>query len=363
MTNDPMSPDPMPVLRLSSPADWLQAMPYLFGFTPRESLVVLCLGGRNGKRLTFQLRVDLPAPGDREAMAEQVAVIVARQQFQNALVVVYRDEVGPPDHGDHELWRLIEESVEVPGEVVDAVVVRGDRYWSLICADPFCCPTEGTAVPTVTDSARVPAEMVIRGLHAQESRADVVAELTPVLGPARVLLAQRCLAADERMFDDDADPVRWSLEWVEAAVQRWVRLFDGPVPPGPLDPDLVASLVVPLEHLTLRDRVAGVCLLRRERARPVLRELACRVSETWVAPPATILGLLEWADGDGLRAGIALDRALDADPTYSFACMLATGLQAGIQLPDELVRAVTSMASARGARRAARRTRGTRATY
>lgn len=339
-----MTSDAMPVLRLSSPDEWLQAMPYLFGFSPRESLVVLCLGGANGKRLKFHLRVDLPTPDTQSALVDHVAGVLGRQRFERALFAFYRDDAGPPDDSDRELWALLKARVRMPGGVVDAILVRGNRWWSLICANPRCCPPEGTPVPTADDSARVPAEMVLRGCQVQESRDHVVAELSPLPGPGRVLLAQRCWAAEDRTFDDDVDPPGWSPEWVEAAVRRWAGLLDGPVPDGPLDADLVASLIVPLEHLTLRDRVAGVCLLRRARARPVLRELVRRLPEEWVAAPATILGLLEWAEGDGLRAGIALDRALEADPTYRFANLLATGLQHGIRLPDELVRTVTAMA-------------------
>ncbi len=362
ITLGPMTSDAMPVLRLTSPGEWLQAMPYLFGFTPRESIVVLCLGGANGKRLKFQLRIDVPEPADRRSLVVHVASILVKQRFQDALVVFYRDEAGPPDESDWELWRLIEEHVEIPGDIVDAVVVRADRFWSLICTSPTCCPPEGTPVPTVDDAARIPAEMVLRGCRVQKSRDDVVGELASLPGPARALLAQRCLAADEQVFAEDAEPPSWSPEWVDMAVHRWASLLDGPVAESPLDPDLVASLVVPLTHLSLRDRVAGVCLLRRERARSVLRELVRRLPGEWVAAPATILGLLEWADGDGLRAGIALDRALEADPAYRFADLLAHGLQAGIRLPDDFVRAVTAMAQPsrrpRGQRRRRQRSNG-----
>ncbi|HVE64801.1 MAG TPA: DUF4192 domain-containing protein [Mycobacteriales bacterium] len=355
-----MTTDAFPVLRLSGPADWLQALPYLFGFPPRQSLVVLCLGGSNGKRLTFHLRVDLPRPADRGALVDHLAEVLGRQSFEDLLVVICRDEPGPPDDDDRALWALLSERVSISGRAIDALVVRAHRYWSLVCTDARCCPVQGSAVPTVEDSARIPAELVLRGCQAHESRDDVVAELAPLPGPARVLLAQRCQAADDAVFAEDAEPSGWSPAWVEAAVRRWADLLDGPVSTAPIDPDLGAALVVPLTHLTLRDCVAGVCLLRRERARPVLRELVRRLPEEWVPAPATILGLLEWADGDGLRAGIALDRALEADAAYSFARLLAQKLQAGIRLPDDMVRAVTAMATPTVTAPAVRRSRRAR---
>jgi tetratricopeptide (TPR) repeat protein len=190
--------------------------------------------------------------------------------------------------------------------------------------------------------------MVLRGCVARDSRDDVAAELAPYGGPVEVLLAQRCRA----LYDDDraagADPWAWSMPWVDGAVERWRAVLsprDGAA--VALEAETIARLIYPLDHKTLRDRVAGVCLKHSARAKPLLREVVRRAPRDHVAPPATILGLLEWADGDGLRALIAFERALAADPDYSFALLLHQWLQLGIRLPDDFLGGIRDMARKR----------------
>lgn len=337
-----MTNDALPVVRLSKPAEWLQAVPYLFGFEPRQSLVVLGLSGPR-RRLTFQLRVDLPAEiGDVPGLAAYTAEVLSRQDVDGIVVLMYGDAVGPPTATDEALWDALQDALDAVGaevDVVDAMVVRSGRSWSLVCANPRCCPPEGAAIDP-GDTSRVAAEMVLRGCVARESRADVEAEIAPVGGPAQVLVAQRCAAYAEAMWAEDARPPAWSARWADEAVQRWRDVLDAEQPP---DADGLAALLVPLEHLTVRDRVAGVCLRHPARAKEVLRELLRRVPDDYAAAPATILGLLEWADGDGIRAAIAFDRALTADPAYSFAQLLAHGLQGGIRLPEDFLADIRAM--------------------
>ncbi|HVF19798.1 MAG TPA: DUF4192 domain-containing protein [Mycobacteriales bacterium] len=345
-----MTSDALPALRLSDPADWLHAMPYLFGFAPRESLVLLGLSGP-GKRVTFQLRVDLPVDeADADHLADHLGDVLGRQAgIDHVLVVLYGDEPGPPTDLDHAVWEALDDRLgELPAvvDVVDAMVVRGDRWWSLDCADPRCCPPDGTPW-SPEDSSRVAAELVLRGCVARGSRDEVAAEIAPIGGLAQVLVAQRCTELDDADWTNDSDLLRWSLPWVDAAVERWRSVLTSPGDLPRLDADALAALLYPLDHKTLRDRVAGVCLRHADRAKPLLREVLRRAPEEYAAPPATILGLLEWADGDGLRAGIAFERALQADPAYAFAGVLYQGLQHGIRFPEEFRDSLKDMARKR----------------
>jgi hypothetical protein len=51
------------LIRLSSPADLLSAVPHLLGFHPTKSLTLLCLTGSGSSRLGLVARVDLPELG------------------------------------------------------------------------------------------------------------------------------------------------------------------------------------------------------------------------------------------------------------------------------------------------------------
>jgi len=73
---------------LRSVDDLLAVVPYLLGFHPADSAVVL---GVRDDRIIFQARGDLPAPADVPRLARYYADLVARQHPTGALVVGYGD--------------------------------------------------------------------------------------------------------------------------------------------------------------------------------------------------------------------------------------------------------------------------------
>ena len=83
MTSSSTSPAPLPaapVLRMRDPGELCAALPYLIGFHPRDSLVVVAFGGPSGRRVGLTQRVDLPspehAPGVCGALAHNVESVV-----------------------------------------------------------------------------------------------------------------------------------------------------------------------------------------------------------------------------------------------------------------------------------------------
>ena len=47
---------------MRDPSELVAGLPYLMGFRPRESLVVVAFGGASGRRITLTMRIDLPPP-------------------------------------------------------------------------------------------------------------------------------------------------------------------------------------------------------------------------------------------------------------------------------------------------------------
>ena len=64
--------EPPTKLRLSTPPEVLTAVPYLLGFPPERSLVVLCMHGKKlglTLRADFDMHVRAPGHGDRAGSA------------------------------------------------------------------------------------------------------------------------------------------------------------------------------------------------------------------------------------------------------------------------------------------------------
>src|ERR1700754_368786 len=78
-------------LPLRRPEDLLAAVPYMLGFHPADSVVVV---GVSAEQLAFAVRADLPPAGELPAeLADYLCDILARQDVQAALLVGY----GPAD--------------------------------------------------------------------------------------------------------------------------------------------------------------------------------------------------------------------------------------------------------------------------
>ena len=71
---------------VKTPTDVLAVVPYLLGFTPERSIVVIAMRDR---RVVFQVRADLPATNEIAAVAGHLATVVARQRVDSALIVAY----------------------------------------------------------------------------------------------------------------------------------------------------------------------------------------------------------------------------------------------------------------------------------
>jgi hypothetical protein len=55
-----------------------------------------------------------------------------------------------------------------------------------------------------------------------------------------------------------------------------------------------------------------------------------RADPALAAAPASLLAFAAWRAGDGVLAGLALERALQADPGYPMAHLLLRGLRQGV---------------------------------
>ncbi|WP_435819483.1 DUF4192 domain-containing protein [Micromonospora tulbaghiae] len=155
-------------------------MPYLLGFHPDDSVVVVAVRGR---RVVFAARGDLPAPGaDPGPAARHLAHVVARQDADAATVVGYGPAARVTGVVD-----AIGDALTATGVVVlDALRVTEGRWFSYLCAEPSCCPPEGT--PYDPAASQVSAAAVFAGQVALPDRAALAAQVSPLDGPVRLAM-------------------------------------------------------------------------------------------------------------------------------------------------------------------------------
>ncbi|RKN46282.1 DUF4192 domain-containing protein [Micromonospora endolithica] len=324
-----MTPADTPLLSVRSPADLVAAVPYLLGFHPADSVVVVAMRGR---RVTFAARLDLPDPADPVAPTRHLAAVVARQAAETATVVGYGPAARVTPGVDAVRAALADQGIPV----LDALRVTDGRYWSYLCAEPDCCPADGT--PYDVSASEVTAAAVFAGQVALPDRAALVAQVAPVEGPERAALTRAAARAERRLTRlvgraSDADLT--SGRAVRAAGSAAVRLALRRQRRGDrLSDDEVAWLALLLTYLQVRD-LAWERTDGRDGDIALWCDVLRRAEPEFAAAPGSLLAFAAWRAGQGALAAVALERTLALHPDYSLACFLDDLLRQGVP-PERL---------------------------
>lgn len=346
----------LPVVTVSGPGDLVSLVPYLVGFRPRRSLVVLSLRGPR-LRCGLTARFDLPPLDgslDLVEFAGEVVPCLLRDDPSQVAVLVY-DEAPwiASDRPAQPLVDALDAAFERAGvPVKEAVYVGAERYWSFTCRSARCCPDEGIALAEVLASPAA-AELVLRGRAPLGDRSDLVRAIeprAPLTSAAVASVADRELARLGQLDADGSLDLQGWKEQVLALFDEVVARTD-PAQGVSLTGDQAALLVVGMLDVGVRDAVCERCSAwlaalpeaRGDGALPprpspydqdpvtlVLRELAVMCDDQLAVAPLTLLAAQCWAAGEGALANAALERALSIDPDYRLAVLLAQLLRAAI---------------------------------
>ncbi|SCL15651.1 DUF4192 domain-containing protein [Micromonospora inyonensis] len=314
-----------PRLAVRSPADLIAAVPYLLGFHPADSVVVVAL---REKQIIFAARADLtPSGADPGPVSRYLAAVIGRQGADSVTVVGY----GPALRVTVTLDAVRRELDEAGLAVLDALRVEDDRYWSYLCVDPGCCPPEGTRYDP--RASQVTAAAVFAGQVALPDRAALTAQVAPVEGPVREAVREATVRARERLGDllgavapeeliSGEAMIGAARQAHHAAVERTRRGERS-------TDDEIAWLGVLLTFVPARD----VVWERTDGADEhiVLWTDVFRRSEPEVtAAPGCLLAFAAFRAGQGALAAVALERVLARNPDYPMALLLDDLLRRGV---------------------------------
>jgi Domain of unknown function (DUF4192) len=318
------------VLRVGDLSAVVTAVTHMLGFQPAESLVAVALRGPR-ERMHFTLRVDLPAAEHRQAVAREVATRMAQANADAVMLLVFTEELPNGLELPHdELVNQIVTSLDM--DVRDAFLVARDRLWSYVCFDPRCCPPEGRPFETASpDALAVAAAHALSGRAVLPDRATAVAAVQPMGGIVALSMQQ---AADRAATGqlDEGDGV--FSQRVRAEITALIARFADPR--AVVDDDEAARIALGLHDVLLRDEMLVRLSQDDDPLRRLLEAVARRSQPPHDAPVCTCVGWAAYADGNGLLAAAALERAMASDPDYTMARLTYQLLQA--QVPPEEIR-------------------------
>lgn len=352
---------------LRSPAELADALPYLLGYRPEDSIVLVALHDRGGRgRFGGRARLGIPASvDDWPAVARQLAHgLVTGSERRGArpeqMVAYLCQEPGKGESGRQVMERLRPLAQKLRVEcglldvpVIEALCISDGRFWSYCCGSEECCPPEGESMglpgTSVLAAAATYAGLQVRGtlrelrgrLLPWENASALAQEIA--LDTASMEIVPRILDGESR-----ADVAEETLELARRTMDR---LAQAPSVSGTLTADLrddqlldhddAALLILGLQDRTTRDRAAE--WMEGDEADPALRlwrVLARRCVGPYgehAAAPLTLVGWVAWSTGDDLEAREALAMALGADADYLFARLLHQACNEGLD-PESIRR-------------------------
>ncbi|MGW8729548.1 DUF4192 family protein [Streptomyces sp. NPDC055808] len=371
-----------PRITLRGPAELADALPYLLGFHPTDSIVLVALHGENG-RFGGRVRVGLPAsPQEWPDIADQLADCLVtgseRRGTRPDGIVVFLCQDPSVDGTGRQVMEWLRPlaqrlrtacgGLDVP--VREALCISDGRFWSYCCPDTRCCPAEGNVL-ALPGTSVMAAAATYAGIQVRGSLREMEERLAPWRSPAAVAEQERALdAAAAEMFPrilGEGDRRTVADETLDLAARLMRRIAEAPLPTrgtdsapvtgrgsgtlllggnaadelddGLIAHDEAAAVILGLQDRTTRDWAAE--WMEEPDAGPALR-LWRALARRCVGPYAdhaaallTLAGWVSWSTGDEPHARVAFGLALRADPDYRFAYLLHQACNQGLD-PEEL---------------------------
>lgn len=310
----------MPI-SLTSPQAAVAAAPYLIGFTPVDSLVLL-LCDDDGLRVS--MRVDLPPHPDVDWL---VTVLdgLGDPLPGAALMIVYADTV--PEDVASGLAQWVTCAIGPVLQVLDCVLVHDERVHSLVGN----LPVEGVSLDSVGNHPVV-AELVAAGMTHLESREDLETQLDPVADEVSVAVAQLLQSVEPEPYE----------QWRDRSEAEVCQVLTSAEPLTPEDLVLIGRAC---HDVFVRDPLLAVLMEEQpehaflHHVRDRLTYAAVHLPDDYAGGVAATVALLCWALGDWASAYIAADRAEAVDPENTLAPLVVEALDHG--LPADTWRTLT----------------------
>jgi Domain of unknown function (DUF4192) len=302
---------------LTSPIDLLATVPFLIGYAPQNSLVIV---GLKDDEMSLAMRVDYPEDIDPDQI-DSLANHLVREASDGALLVAYL----PENILDSEsLLAPLREAIEMREiKVRECITVSGGKWRSSICKDPECCPPHGSDMPTLAET-RVAAEQVAQGKPLPFPNLEQMLESIKSESNEEI----KSFLKKIKNINYKADGVRVLQREGALAINDLAAEFAEKKMSG--DNLLIALVLKRLSDLQVRDYAMGIVNEENmETMWSMWRYLMKMAPEGYIAPVAELFSAVNYERGDGSMASKALDIAFKDQPNYPLAKLLKRVYAAG----------------------------------
>ena len=304
---------------LTSPHDLLAAIPFLIGYHPQDSLVLVAL---KDEAVGMAMRVDMPVGVSAEGY-DLLASHFLREEADGAFIVAYV-EAGAVDP-ENVLINTSAALVRAGIDIKESLIVSNNRFRSMICSDLTCCPPEGSAIPDL-GSSRIAAEHVIAGHPMPFENVDGLVQSIAALPSS----FESVWADEVQAFwvSSDSEEIQELQRDGATAIIDLVGEYRERR--GAEDRELAARVIGRLSDIQVRDFALGSHTDESaDYYWAMWRDLLRIAPRGFVAPIACLFAAMAYERGEGALAHKGLDRGLGDDDQYSLAHLLRRVFTAG----------------------------------
>jgi hypothetical protein len=233
---------------LINPHDLLSAVPFLLGYKPENSIVIILL-----REEFIDLAVEIELEEGRDP--KRVASIIDRLKIEGPDGVLLITYTSAESETNLQLLNLISDELEILSiPLRESILVKEGIWLSLLCSDENCCPPHGSPIPIIEES-RIAAEQVVLGVPLPlKNVEELVKSIAPLPEDLEIIDFINIIPK----IDYHENPLALQREGAEAIVD-FIAEFT--VEGLCRDKRLIALILVRLEDLQVRDFALG-CLTR-----------------------------------------------------------------------------------------------------
>lgn len=304
---------------VKTPHDLLAAVPFLIGYHPTDSLVLISV---KSDSLEMAMRIDFPI-NPPEGAYQLLATHLKRDNAEGALLVAY--EPAGCQEGPEVLRNAADAVAALDIPIRELMLVRGGRWRSMICSDESCCPADGNPIEDFSNS-RIAAEQVASGKVLPFTNSE---GLTHSISPT---IFAKDINWNAQVIGFRVDPDASNLNELQRdGAESVLLLADFYIQNGFCkDYDLIARVLGRLTDIQVRDFALGCHTDETLNAYWAMwRDLLRIAPPKFVAPVASLFASIAYENGEGALAHRALDRAIEDEPEYSLSRLLRRVFSSG----------------------------------
>ena len=304
---------------VKTPHDLLAAVPFLIGYHPTNSLVLISV---KSDALEMAMRIDFPI-NPPEGAYKLLASHLMRDHAEAALLVAYEPEGSTS--GEEVLQNTADAVSQLGIPIREIMLVRNGHWRSLLCKDPQCCPPSGNKIEDF-QSSRIAAEQVANGQVLPYSDSEgLVHSIAPIdlakdINWNAQVVGFRVDPEDNELNAKQRDGAESVLLLADFYIQ------DGKCS----DYDLMARVLGRLTDIQVRDFALGCHNPETLNAYwSMWKDLLRIAPPKFVSPVACLFAAIAYENGEGALANRALDRAIEDQPEYSMSRLLRRVFSSG----------------------------------